>query len=181
MAHSVAEFRRYLGARAAHYMEAQLQKALELARSTDNHCPVEDARLIDLPDIRQRNDFECGMSATLSVLLYFGVGEHNPDKLSDILGTNVKTSTSPQAIIDYLSSVGLEVEARQHMTIDDLRQCWREGRPVICCIQEYGKADKRASYEYGHWVVSIGHLRQPKRIDPDLAQLVDEFRQGTRP
>ena len=41
MAHSLAEFRRYLGSRAAHYTDAQLQKALDLAAK--NSAVADDA------------------------------------------------------------------------------------------------------------------------------------------
>jgi hypothetical protein len=113
-------------------------------------------KLIKLLDIDQPDDFGCGACCAMSVGKYFQVG---PDKLTDwykALGTNIKTATSPRRIAEFLAALGLDVVAKNDLTIDDLCRCWAEGKPVICPIQEYGIASKMASFDYGHVVVVIG-------------------------
>lgn len=112
--------------------------------------------LLDLPNIRQRDFFSCGASAAMAVGRWFGVGPQTLDEWKKALGTTEETSTRPEAIVDYLRSLGLDVEDCQGLTIEDLRQSWLSRRPVICCIQEFGAADEPTSHEFGHWVTSIG-------------------------
>lgn len=183
MAHSVAEFRAYLGVKSAHYTDAQIRKALELA-GTQQHLGGD--RLIPLPDIRQPNDYDCGRCAAQSVGTYYGVGPEKDAEWEKALGTNRRTSTHPYAIRDYLASLGLHVEASNGMTIDDLRDYWQRGYPVICPIQEWGNAvqeDKhkdqpkhgpKAEFPYGHYVAVVG-LALGKVIvqDPSIDNVLD--------
>lgn len=128
----------------------------------------EKQQLIDIPDVRQPNDYACGAACAMAVAQYFGVGPEYISEWEKELGTNRATSTHPFAIRDYLISLGLQVEARDEMTLEDLHSYWQQGIPVICPIQEYGnplKEEKhpekeskgpKPAYPYGHWVVVIG-------------------------
>lgn len=155
----------------------------------------EPQELIDVADIRQRDDYSCLCCASMSAAFYWGVGPGHElwqkyrhrwqdkkvqDQLTTfieewkkILGTNRVTSTHPHAIVSYLESLGLEIEARDNLTLDDLAAYWKRGWPVICMIQEYGDATKEkhpsvadeevpgadrrpAAFNYGHGVVFIG-------------------------
>ena len=73
-----------------------------------------------VPNIRQDTDYRCGAAASMAVGKYYGVGPDTLDAWSDDLGTTAAQSTSPNAIVSYLSSLGLQVNARQNMGIDDL-------------------------------------------------------------
>lgn len=123
--------------------------------------------LIHVPDVRQEDGYSCGAMATASVCGYYGVGpgwQNGKDRLDDddkeeykrLLGTTEERSTPPPAIVDFLEGLGLDVEARSGMTLDDLTACWYEGKPVIVCVQEYGVPSKQASFKYGHYLVVIG-------------------------
>ena len=122
----------------------------------------EPLRLLDLPDIRQPDNYSCGASITASVARYFGIGletgtgPKTVEEWKKLLGTTIQRSTSPDAILTGLESVGLEAIAQQNMTVEDLAQACKEGKPVICPIQEYGAPDKKADYAYGHYVAVIG-------------------------
>lgn len=88
---------------------------------------------------------------------YFGVGPDSLKEWMDKLGTSEQESTKPQAIVTYLSSLGLQVETQQHMTLADLRECWRKGQPVICPVQDYsGELPGQAKFKYGHYLTVIG-------------------------
>lgn len=112
--------------------------------------------IVELPDIRQQDDFSCGACASASVGRYFGVGPDNVDDWKKALGTSEKTSTLPRSIVSYLGSLGLEISAKHNMTVDDLRMSVQSDRPVIVPLQEYGIPSKQASYLYGHYVVVVG-------------------------
>jgi len=124
-------------------------------------------RLLDLPDIRQEDDYSCVAMCAMAICLKLGVGP-KPDantaeawtrvkeEWKTALGTTEERSTPPDEVIAHLKSLGLEVDAQQNMTIDDLRSQWRQGHYVLCYIQEYGIPSKQASFKYGHAVVVIG-------------------------
>lgn len=113
--------------------------------------------LLDVPDIRQPNHFYCGASATFAVTQFFQVGAKTLEETARILGTNVEQSTHPQAIIDYLTSLGLTVEPRGGMTVVDLAHYHARSMPVICPVQDYGnRREAGASFAYGHYLTVIG-------------------------
>jgi HK97 family phage portal protein len=112
--------------------------------------------LLDLPDIRQQDDYSCGAAAAMAVGQYFGVGPDTLEEWKAALSTTEQKSTRPFAIVQYLTELGLVVTAGGDLTIEDLKACWRAGQPVICPIQEYGIPSKQASFLYGHYVVVIG-------------------------
>lgn len=126
------------------------------APEVDDEDNFYDDHLIEIPDIRQNDNYSCGACATMSVAKYYGVGPATIDEFKKLLGTNVKKSTDPLKIIEVLEGFGLQVTALEDMTIEDLCYFHKLGVPVICPIQEYGIPSKEASYLYGHYVVSIG-------------------------
>lgn len=114
------------------------------------------ARFLDIPDVRQPDNFSCGSCCAQAVATYFGVGPKTRKEWNTALGTNVKKSTDPKRIIAYLQSLGLNAVGRQKMITADLLSAWQSGSPVIVPIQEYGIPSKQASFDYGHYVVVIG-------------------------
>jgi len=113
--------------------------------------------LIEVPDIRQHDHFSCGAAAAMSVGKYFGVGPETLEEWKKALGTDVEESTRPQSIIDYFSSLGLHVEAKSNLTLDDLEKYHRWGMPVITPVQDYGPyVPAKAKFAYGHYLTVIG-------------------------
>ena len=125
---------------------------------------------VEVPDIRQDTDYRCGAAAAMSVGKYFGVGPDTLEQWSDELGTTAAQSTSPEAIVSYLSGLGLAVNARQNMSVDDLAAETAAGRPVIVCCQDYvaqnsDPRDEQAAWDYGHWMTCLGVIGQaPNRF-----------------
>lgn len=99
----------------------------------------------------------CGAAATMCVGRYFGVGPATLPEWKKALGTSEKESTHPEAISAYLQSLGLSVQARHGMSLDDLDQLTKRGCPVIVCVQDYGpEVPKGAKFAYGHYLTVIG-------------------------
>jgi capsid protein len=115
--------------------------------------------IIEVPDIRQHDFFSCGAASSMCVGKYFHVGPDTLPEWKKALGTDIEESTKPQAIVDYFESLGLQVTARDGMTIDDLAACIADGMPVIVPVQDYGPAvPKEAKFAYGHYLTVIGVL-----------------------
>ena len=67
--------------------------------------------LIPVPDIRQPNHFSCGSACAMSVGRgLYGLGPETIEEWEEALGTTLAKSTSPHAIVNYLRSLGLQVE-----------------------------------------------------------------------
>jgi predicted double-glycine peptidase len=98
--------------------------------------------MLDLPDIRQRDDYDCGSAAVDVVLTFLGV----KSKATSL--TNAVDGTHPSAIEAALRRVGLHVQSGT-MTSADLQHHVKLGRPVVCCVSLHG----------GHWVVVRGVSR----------------------
>lgn len=118
---------------------------------------TEQTSLLDVPDIRQPNRYSCGAAASMCVAKYFGVGPNTIGQWMTELGTTVERSTHPFRIEAYLRQLGLQVEARENMTVEDLARYTRRGWPVITPVQDYGlQVPDGADFEYGHYLTVIG-------------------------
>lgn len=116
----------------------------------------EPAGLLEVPNIKQPDSFSCGAASAMSVGGFFGVGPSSLDEWKELLGTDPNNGTPPAAIVRVLRSLGLDVQTRRNMTLDDLGDCWREGWPVICPIQDYSPDAGPTDYEDGHYVIVVG-------------------------
>ena len=93
----------------------------------------------------------------MAVGRYFNVGPLTLPEWKHALGTDVQKSTDPKAIVAYLTSLGMSVDARQPMTLDDLSAATAAGKPVIVCCQDYGpEVPRGAEFAYGHYLTVIG-------------------------
>jgi len=132
---------------------------------------VEELPPLPAPDIVQPNQFSCGASQAMTAGKLFGVG---PDKISEwekALGTNVQKSTNPKAIIAYLQSLGLKVEAKSGMSIQDLRDARKRGCYTICPVQDYGsRREKGADFAYGHYLGVLTVTGQGEVICQDSSE-----------
>ena len=113
--------------------------------------PPEDLsiQLIDLPDIRQTDNYDCGAACTRAVCEYFGVAnaETEEDFIAQ-LNTTPEDGTQFPDIIDLCQRRGLAVTTGK-MDVDDLRRFFKKGWPVICPVEMYGIG-------LDHYVVVIG-------------------------
>jgi hypothetical protein len=113
--------------------------------------------ILEPKDIRQRNHWECGACASMAAASLFAVGPETLDGWVDLLGTSEEESTSPQAIIEAFTDLGLEVTEMHGMTIAELAEEIDAGRPVLVPCQDYtGVRSPKAEWDYGHWLVVCG-------------------------
>lgn len=115
--------------------------------------------LIDLPDVRQEGDFDCGPACVRSCAEYFGVGggRSEADYIRE-LGTTQADGTEPEAMVDWFNDIGkLICVVGPGMTIDDLAEFTANDRPVVCPIQNPTATDSdAAANKAGHYVCVIG-------------------------
>lgn len=99
--------------------------------------------ILELPDIRQIADYDCGQAASEIVLAHLGYTFGLKIPITSIDGAD------PRTIESAFRQMGLPVISGQ-MDPGLLRYFADTGRPVICLIQHNG---------VGHYVVSAGVLR----------------------
>lgn len=118
---------------------------------------VASIRILEPPDVRQENHWECGAASSACVGGLFGVGPKTLQEWSDALGTTEAKSTAPAAIVSYFQKLGCQVVARDNLTLADLIGSVNQGWPVICPVQDYmGERSKNAAWDYGHYLTVIG-------------------------
>lgn len=103
--------------------------------------------MIDLPDVRQRDTWDCGPAAVTCVLRAYGWGKRDAAFAVADLG-NPATGTDPFAIESRLQYLGFDSHVCHGMTVDDLRHHTRQGRPVLCPVTWGGE---------GHYV-TVGEV-----------------------
>jgi len=108
--------------------------------------------LIDIPDIRQNWDYDCGAAALRACATYFGMPGIEEIYMND-LGTSPTDGTSTVAILRVARQLGLCADVREKMEIDSLQRTLSNGCLVVCPIQ----ADDPNSEEGGHYVVACGY------------------------
>ncbi len=118
-------------------------------------CDLPDG-ILEIPDIRQPDSSSCGAAASMAVAGFYGVGPKSIDEWKRLLGTDPDAGTPPEHIVRVLTSLGLDAEPRQLMTLRDLRECWKQGWPVIAPIQDYSPDAGGGDYDDGHYVVVVG-------------------------
>lgn len=118
--------------------------------------------LLDIPDVRQREDFDCGAAALDAVARFYGLRERGPVRLA-----NAVQGMSPDTVEAWLRAVGFGVLSGT-MTVADLAHLTKTGRPVLCPVARGG----------GHWVVVRGVFRNRVHFHcpthgPDVAHEFD--------
>lgn len=98
---------------------------------------------LDVPDLRQEGDFDCGAAAVRSVLAYHGQ-ELTEEECIRALGTTHENGTSEEAICKFCKAQGYNV-TEGDMSPEEIGQHTQANRPVICSVED----DK-------HWVVACG-------------------------
>lgn len=135
--------------------------------------------LIPVPPIAQENNWCCLAVCAMACAQLRGVGPSTQDAWIEELGTTKKHSTDPAEIVRYLRELGLDVEMRQDLTLDDLRWCWCQGDPVIVMVREYdtegeGEGSVKASQDYGHGIVvtgvDLGHVFVMDPSEPNIVE-----------
>lgn len=115
-------------------------------------------KLIDFPNLRQSTTFTCGAVATQAILAYYGIDIRESD-IAKKLKSN-KDGTYIVDIIDFLHKNKLKTDAKENMSIDDLKEFIDKDIPVMILIQAYGDVDDYSDkWNSGHNVVAIGYTK----------------------
>src|SRR5581483_2822978 len=107
---------------------------VSMARKIISTIP-EGAIKTDVLDVRQSTNFSCGAAALHAVCAYWGVGPESEYDYMKALHSDPSMGTTPDHIIKYAKSRGLKVDARDCMTVAELKAHLDKGRPVIVLIQ----------------------------------------------
>ena len=108
--------------------------------------------LLDVPDTRQRGDYDCGAACVDAVAAFFGKRKRGPAALA-----NPIQGMSPDTVEAVLRSLGFGILSGA-MTVADLGHLTATGRPVLCPVADHG----------GHWLVVRGVARDKVHVmDPD--------------
>lgn len=114
--------------------------------------------VLTFPETRQSQSFDCGASATQSVLYYYGI-ERREDLLIKELGSTPERGTPPGHIAKYILENGLSLYAGK-MSIASLKRWIDKGVPVIMPIQAWPEdpnKDYALALDEGHYVCAIGY------------------------
>jgi len=130
-----------------------------------------------LPDVRQGTNYTCGVSTLQAVLHYWGIPAEEDD-LARMLNTTSESGTYPQDMVRVASSMGLDAEFRDNVTLEELRDSLRQGFPVIIDGQAWrDPADNGTpwsdEWDEGHYMVVLG-------MDDQNVYLEDPYMLGGR-
>lgn len=101
---------------------------------------------LDVPFVRQDTSYSCGAACLKAVLDYHGT-VMDEGELARLLGTSPAEGTSPEAMERLAGLLGLETEARDNASLDDVVHALANNAPCVCAVQAHGG---------GHWVVVLG-------------------------
>ncbi len=90
-------------------------------------------KLLNIPDVRQVETFDCGAAITDSVCRYFFGKKRTPSYFRRLLGTNGINGTDPRQIEAFLRCEKLKVLSGD-MEVADLKTFTEMGRPVITMV-----------------------------------------------
>lgn len=124
--------------------------------------------LLDLPDIRQKDTYDCGPAAIKSCLQYIGFRKGYDFYREKFSPTEID-GCDPRTAEAHLRNLGLKIQSG-HMTIADLRFHTSLQRPVLTLIQAFG---------CGHYIavrgVSRGRVHYQDPNAGRLSLLIDDF------
>jgi predicted double-glycine peptidase len=121
---------------------------------------------------RQVTEYSCGASALQSVLSYWG-RDIDEQELMKLMYTSFEEGTYPEDMVRGAQALGFTAEARENLTVDDLRKFTEKGDPAIALGQFWRSAsgspkDVAEGWDSGHWVVVLG-------VDDDYVYFQDPF------
>lgn len=113
-------------------------------------------KILDVPNVQQQFDWDCGPSCIETVTSYFGE-QGTSAEFAKLMGTDVNNGTDPSAMCHMLNQLGLNYEDRDDLQIQDLQHYIEQGQPIIAAIQDYEETPTDiVTQRAGHWVVVIG-------------------------
>lgn len=114
-------------------------------------------KILDFPEFKQMSDYDCGASALLSVLTYYGIEVFEEEIIK--LAKTDKCGTSIDGMLEVLNNKGLKATSKQ-LTFEDIKKYIDKEIPVILRIQAWSGVDNedwKKDWRDGHYVVVIGY------------------------
>ena len=116
--------------------------------------------MIQLRNVKQTFDFDCGPKALQTVMEYYGV-EMREDELMKGLKTD-QEGTHPKNMVALAEKIGFQVFASENVSLEELKRFVDDGAPVIVLLQAWAERimsleDWKADDDDGHYAVVIGH------------------------
>lgn len=118
---------------------------------------LEDAIKAHVPSTGQELTFSCGAAALLAVFKYFKVGPQTESQVRKLVKSHPANGTRTQNIIAACKKHGLRTKARYNMDRHELEAWLDKKKPVIVCLQAWGKDKQYKEKASGHYVVAIGY------------------------
>ncbi len=109
---------------------------------------------------RQSTEYSCGASALRSVLSYWGK-DVDEAELMQLLGTTPEEGTYPENIVGGARALGFEAEAKENLTLDEVKRFTDDGHPMIALAQVWrsqreSPAAPAEDWDNGHYIVVLG-------------------------
>jgi predicted double-glycine peptidase len=129
---------------------------------------------IDLPDVRQPDNFSCGAGVFMSIASYNNVGPLDLEEIKEALGTNSESGTYYRRIVDYANRLGLNASVQIGMTRRQLIKLIDQRIPVILSMQAYALDPvvyKDPDHQDdGHYIAAIGYDKRDNFyfMDPSI-------------
>lgn len=117
--------------------------------------------VINLPNIRQPNEWSCGVAALQIVLAHYGL-DINESDLEEMANVSSETGTEMEDIVRVAKEQGLKAKMMK-MSIAKLKKYISKNIPVILLLQAYSESERPYAKsnnvkdsEEGHYVVANG-------------------------
>jgi len=116
--------------------------------------------MINIRNVRQTFDFDCGVTALQAVMEYYGV-EMRVDDLLKELKTD-EDGTHYANMIALAEKRGFTVFASEGVPLEELKRFIDTGYPVIVTVQAWAERymtleEWKSDFDDGHYVVLIGY------------------------
>ena len=126
----------------------------------NNNLSQNSTKLLDVPNVKQPNNYSSGPASLEAVLDYYGT-DVMVDELINITNTTPENGTLPRNIAQTAQSLGVNAEIKDNMTLKDLQQNTDQGIPVIVNLPalnatNISNQNGTVSPLYWHYVVVIG-------------------------
>lgn len=140
--------------------------------------------LLDVPSIRQFNEYTCGPASLLAVLSYWGKYDGNEQRLAKLLGTDKENGTGPEDLVRVAQTLGLESWIKYSCGLEELKQALESQAPVIVNFQAWSDREHppwKHNWGDGHYAVLIGmdadyvYMRDPALFNRVGVLPIDEF------
>lgn len=118
---------------------------------------LETAIKTHLPKGGQEKKHSCGAAALLAVFKYFKVGPQTEREVRKLVKSSPDAGTRTQDIIAGCKKYGLRTKARYNMDRHELESWLNKKKPVLLCLQAWGKNKDYKNKTSGHYVVAIGY------------------------